>query len=418
MPPHTRRGDKESIIGHFLFVMKTANFVGRCLVIVSLLGFSQQQHTVVLPTWLLNLHHKPGLSLFTIPHLADAASLVVDDAAVSEYDLAFSYSGRTAGQDFIGTQTFNLTLSSEGQVELEKRMHEICMSYVPVANCEKKLMTFIVDELEQGIWLQRNILRQHKYTFDPPFFASSGNFKTFKKHLLDYYDGPRRPLLDLDQPLLLLEVGSFEGSFEGSSAAWLAESLLVHPSSLLICVDAWTTMWTSLDEENNNSEIDDMQNILGEGTAINNFVNNMARTPGGGQVVGLRADNSMVALTALIYSQSPPLCTDDCNIGIEGLGYKESSHKSRVATPPPPPPSPLFLFDFIYIDAGHSASDVLTDGILSFHLLKVGGVIVFDDYEYAEDTKFAVDAFVRAFDKELRIIFKGYIIIAAKIDPV
>jgi predicted O-methyltransferase YrrM len=37
-------------------------------------------------------------------------------------------------------------------------------------------------------------------------------------------------------------------------------------------------------------------------------------------------------------------------------------------------------FEFIYIDGSHQAPDVISDAILSFHLLKSGGVIAFDDY--------------------------------------
>ena len=37
-------------------------------------------------------------------------------------------------------------------------------------------------------------------------------------------------------------------------------------------------------------------------------------------------------------------------------------------------------FDFIYIDGSHMASDVLSDAILSFELLKINGIIGFDDY--------------------------------------
>lgn len=40
------------------------------------------------------------------------------------------------------------------------------------------------------------------------------------------------------------------------------------------------------------------------------------------------------------------------------------------------------LFDFIYVDGDHSPDGVLNDGILSFILLKKGGVIIFDDYEW------------------------------------
>jgi predicted O-methyltransferase YrrM len=38
------------------------------------------------------------------------------------------------------------------------------------------------------------------------------------------------------------------------------------------------------------------------------------------------------------------------------------------------------FFDFIYIDGSHDAKDVLADLVMSFPLLRVGGMIVVDDY--------------------------------------
>ena len=449
--------------------MKIPNFVTPCLGFVLSLapGFSLPPNeepepaanpVLALPSWLLPLHRKPGMSLFTIPRLSSAVSLSIADDVLSEYPAVFSYSGRHGGtlslwgrlqsshnllrspsnsegqpgEDFAGAANFNMSLSDENVRVIDQRLGEWCRSFIlqhpeivheasvdelRQSTCVTAFKTFVVEELEMQIWLKRNELRQHQYTFDP-FFATSGNFKTFNKYFLEPYSNPSGPLpllLDLSQPLLLLEVGSFEGS----SAAWIAESLLIHPSSLLICVDAWAAKWTALEQEtNNNAYINKMQNALGGGTALKNFVHNMERTPNGDQVVGLRADSTMQALTALLYSQSPPpLCTDaDCVVGVDGIdfGYKEESSSSKQSLMTPPPV--LFQFDFVYIDAGHSASDVLTDAILSFHLLKVGGVIVFDDYSYAEDTKFAVDTFIKAFDKELRIVFKDYIVIALKVN--
>lgn len=40
-----------------------------------------------------------------------------------------------------------------------------------------------------------------------------------------------------------------------------------------------------------------------------------------------------------------------------------------------------FVFDFIYVDGDHNASSVLTDLILAWRLLKVGGIMLIDDYE-------------------------------------
>jgi hypothetical protein len=37
-------------------------------------------------------------------------------------------------------------------------------------------------------------------------------------------------------------------------------------------------------------------------------------------------------------------------------------------------------FDLIYVDGSHHTDDVIVDGIKSFELLKIGGILIFDDY--------------------------------------
>jgi predicted O-methyltransferase YrrM len=71
-------------------------------------------------------------------------------------------------------------------------------------------------------------------------------------------------------------------------------------------------------------------------------------------------------------------------------------------------------FDFIYVDGSHQAPDVICDAILSFKLLRVGGVIAFDDYLWAENLpygtdlvrcpKLAIDAFTNIFCRKIEII--------------
>lgn len=71
-------------------------------------------------------------------------------------------------------------------------------------------------------------------------------------------------------------------------------------------------------------------------------------------------------------------------------------------------------FDFIYIDGSHQAPDVLTDAILSFKLLRVGGVIAFDDYLWSEPLpngvdpircpKIAIDAFTNIFCRKVNVL--------------
>lgn len=71
-------------------------------------------------------------------------------------------------------------------------------------------------------------------------------------------------------------------------------------------------------------------------------------------------------------------------------------------------------FDFIYIDGSHLAKDVLTDAVMCWNLLKYGGVIAFDDYEWGGGAdqwgrpKAGIDAFASVFGPELRLVSGGY----------
>ena len=69
--------------------------------------------------------------------------------------------------------------------------------------------------------------------------------------------------------------------------------------------------------------------------------------------------------------------------------------------------------DLVYVDGSHQAPDVLLDAVLGFELLKVGGVMIFDDYVWqlepdgAQDhynlPKPAIDAFVNIYRRKLAL---------------
>jgi hypothetical protein len=68
-------------------------------------------------------------------------------------------------------------------------------------------------------------------------------------------------------------------------------------------------------------------------------------------------------------------------------------------------------FDFIYIDADHTAIGVLTDAILSWPLLKRGGILAFDDYEWHHESrnptlepKIGVDLFLEHYKAEYELL--------------
>jgi predicted O-methyltransferase YrrM len=67
-------------------------------------------------------------------------------------------------------------------------------------------------------------------------------------------------------------------------------------------------------------------------------------------------------------------------------------------------------FDLIYIDGSHNAPDVLSDAVLSFPLLKLGGTMIFDDYLWTGGNtdplacpKLAIDAFLNIFFHKMKI---------------
>lgn len=75
-------------------------------------------------------------------------------------------------------------------------------------------------------------------------------------------------------------------------------------------------------------------------------------------------------------------------------------------------------FDFISVDGGHLAEDVLVDAVLSFHLLKPNGLIFFDDYPTWLETKGpknAIDAFLDCYSKHITVLHKGYHVLVRKI---
>jgi predicted O-methyltransferase YrrM len=71
-------------------------------------------------------------------------------------------------------------------------------------------------------------------------------------------------------------------------------------------------------------------------------------------------------------------------------------------------------YDLVYIDGSHQAPDVLTDAVLAFKLLRVGGIMVFDDYLWhMEQTgrqdlvnmpKLAIDAFINTHIRKLNVV--------------
>jgi predicted O-methyltransferase YrrM len=68
-----------------------------------------------------------------------------------------------------------------------------------------------------------------------------------------------------------------------------------------------------------------------------------------------------------------------------------------------------YAFDFIYVDGSHAPDIALTDACMAWGLLKQGGVMLFDDYQYPhEDTKKGINAFLSGFEGQYEIILNNY----------
>ena len=169
-------------------------------------------------------------------------------------------------------------------------------------------------------------------------------------------------------PKRILEVGSYEGA----SACFLIETLAPHHPIELHCIDTWQG---GIEHQPGREAPANMNAV--EQQFRKNMEIALSRYPG------------QVAL------QIHKGCSIDLLSGLIASGRKGK-------------------FDFVYIDGSHQAADVLADAVLGFELLAVGGVIVFDDYLWAENLpsgidplqcpKLAVDAFTNINARKLKIL--------------
>lgn len=166
----------------------------------------------------------------------------------------------------------------------------------------------------------------------------------------------------------LLEIGSYEGA----SACYLIEKLSNHCTFELHCVDTWLG---SIEHQVDGVASSNMAVV--EARFKSNIKMAKKKTAGLNKVI-IHKKTSEKYLSKLI-----------------GSGTTN-------------------FFDFIYIDGSHQAPDVLSDSVLAFKLLKIGGYMAFDDYLWSENTalpvdpircpKFAIDSFVNIFCRKLKVV--------------
>ncbi|MEI7932127.1 MAG: class I SAM-dependent methyltransferase [Alphaproteobacteria bacterium] len=172
------------------------------------------------------------------------------------------------------------------------------------------------------------------------------------------------PLIDQFHPQRMIEIGSFEGR----SATYLIERCAQHGPVELFCIDTWQ----------GGMEHDPTTMGAVESRFDHNIAAALTRIGGRGRV-GKIKDESNVALNKLLAAD-----------GAE-------------------------KFDLIYIDGSHQAPDVMADAVLGFQLLKVGGLMIFDDYLWSIEEegqqdplnmpKPAIDAFFNIYQRKMSVLW-------------
>ena len=157
-------------------------------------------------------------------------------------------------------------------------------------------------------------------------------------------------------PLTVVEVGSFEGR----GSLLLHERLCKNPGSKLICIDPWQDSYVA--------NFTPFQNLdpLFKGQ-WERFQANTAHL------------SNLTALRGTSTEKIPELA--DTSV------------------------------DFAYIDGDHSPGQVYLDGKYMFDKLRVGGYMVFDDYEWehaGQRCRDGVDRFVMEFKDHLKVLFKNW----------
>lgn len=167
------------------------------------------------------------------------------------------------------------------------------------------------------------------------------------------------------KPGKVLEIGSYEGA----STCYLIEKLAQNVSVEIHCIDSW-----------------------------------------GGGIEHVNWEIDMAEVEAR-FSHNTALAISRVSLPVSLVVHKGLSH-SCLAT--------LISqnqgnsFDLVYVDGSHQAPDVLADAVMAFLLLKVGGILIFDDYVWSENLsygrdplrcpKMAIDAFVNCYFRKVEVI--------------
>jgi predicted O-methyltransferase YrrM len=160
-----------------------------------------------------------------------------------------------------------------------------------------------------------------------------------------------------DKPRSVVEIGCFEGR----STLWLLDNLLGHADSRIYCLDL--------------------------------FDRGVEHPPTDGRTVRQQFDSNI--------AESPHASKVEVLDGRSCQRLIELAHRGARA-------------DLVYVDGSHRAPDVLEDLVMSFHIAKIGAVIICDDYLWSNEPpgqfdlvnspKLAIDSFVNCNIRRIQLL--------------
>lgn len=217
--------------------------------------------------------------------------------------------------------------------------------------------------------------------------------KGFLKWWLKWF-GPDGARLGMDKPVRVLELRSWEGM---STCFWLCNLAQHHAGSRVISVDHFDDMATSAGQERRRK-----------------FLANV-RVTGHSHKHRLLPHFTLRALSQLLLAEP-----DETELHQDKIQVGAADAASLVGSG----------FDLVYVDASHTAIDTLMDGLLAWRLLKQGGYMLFDDYDWPTHSAEyphnppsknhpdhpapGIDAFLSLVSHELTVISKSYQVLVKK----
>ena len=193
------------------------------------------------------------------------------------------------------------------------------------------------------------------------------NFKFTNNWFNDAAKHQWEKLISQIKPKKILEIGSYEGA----STCYLIEKLAQENSIEIHCIDAWN-------------------NEMGDDTDYKHY--------------GPNIDTSAVESR---FRQNTKPAIEKVSKKVDFFIHKGFSDDQLVKLLSNDKKN---YFDFIYIDGSHLGPDVLCDAVLSFRLLKINGVMAFDDYLWPSASKsltrvpkLAIDSFINLYSEKINI---------------